>query len=231
MSQTEKPAASVKIALGDAVRVCSGVTNPDFSDIPLGGWAGKITEVEAGSPPLYLIRWSQDTLRNMHPVYRKRCDRDGLDFEEMWLGEDDLEPDAGGPVIVQQPTKIITPPLSLSDQDDRIRVVFSLTRDDLLPDVDEDSLRIYYKYLAAKLKFPVEATWAKEAGLGEVTEKVSILALGGFEDDPWIDDMYGILCKAKMSRGEGELPLAEMEKVKPNKQLVEDYAYWFWNNR
>lgn len=45
--------------------------------------------------------------------------------------------------------------------------------------------------------------------------------------------MYGILCKAKMKRGDGELPLAEMEKVKgkPNKQLIEDYAYWFLNNR
>jgi hypothetical protein len=119
------------------------------------------------------------------------------------------------------------------DQDDRIRVVFGLTRDDLLPEVDEDSLHTYYKYLAGKLMFPVDATWAKEVGIGEVTEKVSILTLGGLDDEPWIDDTYGILCKAKMSRGEGELPLAEMEKVKgkPNKQLVEDYAYWFWNNR
>ena len=136
-------------------------------------------------------------------------------------------------MILEQPTKIVTPPLSMKDQDDRIRAVFGLTRDDLLPDVDDASLRTYYKYLASTLSFPVEATWAREAGLGDVTEKVSILALGGFEDDPWIDDLYGILCKAKMNRGDGELPLAEMEKVKgkPNKQLVEDYAYWFWNHR
>lgn len=229
MSQPSKLQTPANFHVGDLVRVRSGVTDPDFSDIPLGGWAGKITEVE---PPLYLIRWSQET-KNMHPVYRKRCERDGLDVEEMWLGEDDLELDAGGPVIVQQPTKIVTPPLSMKDQDDRIRAVFGLTRDDFLPDVDDSSLRTYYKHLAATLKFPVEATWAKEAGLGEMTEKASILALGGFEDDPWIDDTYGILCKARMKGGEGELPLAEMEKVKgkPNKHLVEDYAYWFWNNR
>jgi hypothetical protein len=233
MSQTKKSEARTKFAVGDPVRVRSGVTDPDFPDIPLGGWAGKITEVEKGNLPLCLIRWSQETLKNMHPVYRKRCDRDGLDFEEMWLGEDDLEPDAGGPVIVQQPTKMVTPPLSMKDQDDRIRAVFGLTRDDLLPDVDDASLRTYYKYLAAKLTFPFEATWAREAGLGDVTEKVTVLALGGFEDDPWIDDHYGILCNAKMNRGDGELPLAELEKVKgkPNKQLVEEYAYWFWNNR
>ena len=231
MSQTKK--APAKFALGDLVRVRSGVTDPDFPDIPLGGWAGKITEVEDGDLPLYLIRWNQDTLKNMHPVYRKRCERDGLDHEEMRLGENELEHDAGGPVILEQPSKIVTPPLSMKAQDDRIRVVFGLTRDDLPPNVDEDSLRTYYKYLAAKLTFPVEATWAKEGGLGEVTEEVSILALGRFEDDPWIDDMYGILCNAKMNRGEGELPLAEMEKVKgkPNKQLIEDYSYWFWNNR
>jgi Calcium binding len=231
MSQTKK--APTKFAVGDSVRVRTGVTDPDFPDIPLGGWVGKIAEVEDGDTPLYLIRWSQETLKNMHPVYPKRCERDGLDHEEMRLGEDELEPDAGGPVILEQPTKIVTPRLSMKDQEDRIRVVFGLTRDDLLPEVDEDSLHTYYKYLAAKLKFPVDATWAKEVGLGEVTEKVTIFALDCFEDDPWIDDSYGVLCKAKMSRGEGELPLAEMEKVKgkPNKQLVEDYAYWFWNNR
>jgi hypothetical protein len=231
MSQTKK--ASARFVVGDVVRVRSGVTDPDFPDIPLGGWAGKITEVEDGDPPLYLIRWSQETLKNIHPVYRKRCERDGLDHEEMRLGEDELEPDSGGPVVLEQPTKIVTPPLTMKDQDDRIRAVFGLTRDDLLPEVDEDSLRTYYQYLAAKLKFPVEATWAKEAGLGEVTEKVSILALGGSDDDPWLDDMSGIICEAKMSRGEGNLPLAEMEKIKgkPNKQLIEDYAYWFWNNR
>jgi hypothetical protein len=231
MSQTKK--APAKFAVGDTVRVRSGVMDPDFPDIPLGGWTGKIAEVEAGDPMLYLIRWGQDTLKNMNPVYRNRCERDGLVFEEMRLGEDDIEPDTGGPVILENPTKIVTPPLSMKDQDDRIRVVFGLTREDLLPDANEISLPVYYQYLAAKLTFPFEATWAREAGFGEMTEKVTVLALGGFEDDPWIDDQYGVLCHTKMVRGAGDLPLSEMEKVKgkPNKQLVEDYAYWFWNHR
>jgi hypothetical protein len=102
----------------------------------------------------------------------------------MRLGEDELVADTGGPVILEQPTKIVTPPLSMKDQDDRIRAVFGLTRDDLLPEVDEDSLRTYYQYLATKLTFPVEATGAKEVGMGEVTERVSILALGGNDDEP-----------------------------------------------
>ena len=103
MSQTKK--APAKFAVGDAIRVRPGVVDPDFPDIPLGGWAGKITEVEEGAPPLYLIRWGQETLRHIHPVYRKRCERDGLDYEEMRLGEEDLEPDAGGQVILNTPPK------------------------------------------------------------------------------------------------------------------------------
>jgi len=57
MAQAKK--SPPRFALGDAVRVRPGVTDPDFPDIPLGGWAGEITEVEEGDAPLYLIRWSK----------------------------------------------------------------------------------------------------------------------------------------------------------------------------
>ena len=74
---------------GDHVRVKPGTTDPDFPDIPLGGWAGTIREVDSRStPPTYLIEWDRHTLKHMHPVYRKRCERDGLDLQSMWLGEE-----------------------------------------------------------------------------------------------------------------------------------------------
>jgi hypothetical protein len=50
--------------------------------------------------------------------YRKRCERDGLELESMWLGEDDIEPDTGGPAVIGQPTSIVTRPLNEKDQDD-----------------------------------------------------------------------------------------------------------------
>ena len=233
MTSSKKPTTITKFALNDVVRVRSGVTSPDFPDIPLGGWAGKIVKVQNGIPPTYLIRWNPNTLASIHPVYRRRCERDGLSFEEMWLGDDDLEPDTGCPVILEQPTKIVTPPLSMKDQDDRIRAVFGLTRDDLLPDVNGSDLRTYYKHLEASLKYPFEATWIREARFRGVSGKVTIHALGGSEDDPWIDDTYGILCKARMSGGKRDLPLSEVEKVKgkPNQQIVEDYCYWFGNHQ
>src|SRR5512135_797995 len=60
----------------------------------------------------YEIEWDRRTLDGMHPVYRKRCERDGLTPETMWLGEEDIEPDEGTPVPIEQPTEIRTPPLS-----------------------------------------------------------------------------------------------------------------------
>ena len=147
-----------KFSAGADVRVKRGVVDPDFDDVPIGGWTGRITGMQYLNPPMYLIRWNQHTLNNVHPIYRKRCKRDGFDIEEMWLAESDLEPDAGDPVEIEQPLKIVTKPLDMDERDDRIRSVYGLTSDDPLPESDEESLRAYYKFLAAKLSFPFEAS-------------------------------------------------------------------------
>src|SRR5207244_6385941 len=95
MSKKKKePRAPARFAAGAQVRVKPGITVPDFADIPLGGWAGTITEVDQRSaPPTYLIEWNRHTLDHMHPVYRKRCERDGLGLESMLLGEDGIDDD------------------------------------------------------------------------------------------------------------------------------------------
>ena len=67
----------------------------------------------------------------------------------MWLGEEDLEPDDGTPVPIEQPTQIVTPPLSEKDQDDRVRMALGLTHDDPLPEV------------TARPCWPTTATWRR----------------------------------------------------------------------
>ena len=53
------------------------------------------------------------------------------------------------------------------------------------------------------------------------------------DDEPMIDGMYGILCETRYERRVVTLALGESEvtKGKLNRQLVEDYCYWFWNYR
>ena len=223
-----------KFAVGHLLRVCSAVIDPDFPDIPIGGWTGKIAGAEQGRPPTYLIRWDQRTLDDMHPVYRKRCERDGLKFEEMWLRQDELEPDTGESLAIEQPTKIETKSLSAKNQDDRVRMAFGLTSDDPLPDVDEVTLPMYHEYLLAKLSFPFQAEWSSDSGpFSARVEVVTILGLGEPGDSPWIDEMYGVLCEARLGSRKIDLPLAELEVKgrETNAQLVADYCYWFWNWR
>jgi hypothetical protein len=227
MPKTKSPP---KFKVGDVVRVKPGVADPDYDDLPIGGRAGAIAESQRGNPPLYLIRWNQQTLDNIRPIHKNRCERDGFDFEEMWLAEEDLEPDTGEAVEIEQPTNIVTKPLSMDDEDDRIRAIFGLTSDDLPPDVDAGSLHVYQAYLSANLSLPFEAKYSKETGpFSSKTSKVQVVGLGD-TDDPWIDDKYGIICSARMGRQTVELPLSELEVIgKENRQLVADYSSWFWN--
>ena len=65
------------------------------------------------------------------------------------------------------------------------------------------------------------------------SQTIKITGLGDPEDDAWADVMYGLLCDA---RADGRLigvslGKCEAKKGSPNRQLLRDYSYWFWNNR
>ena len=98
MSESTQP----RFTAHDHVRVKRGVTDFDYADMPLGGWAGIVIEVEAGGCTTCLIHWSQATLAAIAPFYQERCQHDGIDSEEKWLDEDDLERDHGGPLAIEQ---------------------------------------------------------------------------------------------------------------------------------
>jgi Calcium binding len=214
---------------GAKVRVRSGVTVPDFEDIPLGGWNGTIKESEQFEDQIdYEIEWDRRTLDGMHPVYRKRCERDGLDLESMWLGEEDLEADDGTPVPIEQPTRIVTPPLSEKDQDDRVRMALGLTHDDPLPEITLEALLAYHRYLTANLKFPFTAYCGEEV-VGPFSRRRATMTVTGLRESLGVED--GLVCQGRVREDETGFPLAEIEvgKKNPNSRLLSDYAYWFHN--
>jgi len=158
----------------------------------------------------------------MHPVYRKRCERDGFEMETMWLGEEDIEPDDGTPVPIEQPTSIVTKPLSEKDQDDRGRMAFGLTHDDPLPEVNRKTLLAYYRYLAANLKFPFKAKTESD-GMSLTVHR--LIDPKEYE----LDEEEGLLCEARERGKPFHFPLSELDDAVGNRKLVEDYGYWFWN--
>lgn len=231
--QRQKSASTPpQFALGTLVRVKPGTTNPDFPDIPLGGWAGIIKEVNSKAiPPIYLIEWNQHTLDHHHPVYRKRCQRDEREITSMWLDENDLELDTGEPLTMEQPTNLTTHPLSRDDQEDRIRMVLGLTSDDPLPNVDRENLGLYRRYLATHLSIPFQACYSEETGPFRTKEhQVTVLGIleaaeGNEEEGVWVE--------AAQQGQTVELPLADLEVTVNlhNRTLIEDYSYWFENHQ
>ncbi len=219
-----EPSPAGKFKVGDKVRLKHGTRDTDYPDIPLGGWAGTISEVHEDG--MYTIRWSRKTLANIHPVVKRRSERDGTVLEEYWLGDDDLAPDAGGPLDIEQPTEIIIKPLSPKDQDDRIRMVFGLISNDPLPEVDGEMLTAYRDYLAKNLTFPFQAEHGGEYGH---PERVKVIGLGDPDEEPTADETDGLLCEARMEGEIVTLPLGELEDAKPNRRLIDDYCYWFHN--
>lgn len=221
-----------KFAVRDKVRVKRGVKDVDYPDTPLGGWTGTICKTHQNN--MYTVRWTQDTLDAIHPVFKKRCEQDSTDFEEYCLAEDDLELDPGGPLDIEQPTQIVEESPSRDEQEDRLRSVFGLSSDEPLPGVDDVALLAFYEYLTDNLSFPFEAEHNPESGtLFPSTYIVKVINMDDADDEPMIDETYGVLCKTRQGRRVMTLPLGELrvKKGRPYRQPVADYCHWFWNCR
>lgn len=231
-TRQKRPAFHAKFSAGTQVQVKAGVKDPDYPDIPLGGWSGIIEKVDRNSRPIrYLIEWDEHTLANMHPVYRNRCERDGLDEETIWLGEEDITSAADKPVPMEQPKNLITRTLRKNDQDDRVRAVFGLTSDDPLPDGNEATLSQYHYYLRRHLSFPFKAKFSVEIGPFEEKEYTFEVVDLLDPEDCDLDD--GLCCEAVREDETLDLPLGGIEVTTNvhNRQMIEDYSYWFWNWR
>jgi hypothetical protein len=226
MARTKGESVPPRFEPGAKVRVKHGIRDPDFADIPLGGWAGIVKEVERGrGETTYLIAWDRATLKGMHPVYKKRCERDGLELESMWLGDEDLELDDGTRVPIEQPTTIITKPLSEKDQDDRVRMALGLTHDEPLPEVSRKTLLAYYRYLKDNLKLPFKARSEGD------NSSLTVHRLPDPKEHD-LDEEEGLLCEARSREGPFDVPLSELDEAgSGNRKLVGDYGYWFGNHR
>ena len=126
-------------------------------------------------------------------------------MEEYWLGEDDLEPDPGGPPAIEQPTHITPRPLSAEDQGDRVRMVFGLTSDDFLPAVDGDSLETYYDHLLSNCRCP----WRHGTARRRTSSRPSLCAgsVASLDREVAWDEDQGILCRIRTADGEEVVPL------------------------
>jgi len=108
MIRKEVTTTGIDFQIGMRVCVKRHVMDPDYPELPLGGWRGQIIQSQERPNRTHLVRWSQETLNEIHPVYLQLCEEDDLCFDQTWLFEGELEPDPGGPLSIEHPMKIGT---------------------------------------------------------------------------------------------------------------------------
>jgi hypothetical protein len=215
-----------RFTIGDRVRVKQGVTDFDYADMPLGGWAGVVVEIEEGACTTCLVRWSPETLTMIGQLYVDRCQDDGIDFHEKWLDADELLHEPGGAVWMEQPDRV-SGQSAPEDPAERVRGVFGLEGSDPLPRVDPGALGAYYEHLFANLSLPFPATWWQDSRrLTRGPRSVVVLHL---LDKSLLSESDGILCEAQDEEGRRRLPLHKLllDPHDANYQCIDDYRYWF----
>jgi len=77
---------------GDSVKVKDGTLCPDAEELCIGGWQGRITEIEEDEKGgvLLRIRWDSLTLKSMPASFTEESEEEGLDCETMWLAAQDV---------------------------------------------------------------------------------------------------------------------------------------------
>jgi hypothetical protein len=128
---------------------------------------------------------------------------------------------------VSEKGRAVMPP---DNEDIRIRRVFALAESDPIPRVSQDTLLKYREFLEAALSFPFQALYAETtAPVRRLFRCVLVLGLSETTNRR----ASALMVRVQKAQGEIEIPLAELgvREDDPNHQLVDDFAYWFWNWR
>ncbi len=212
--------------IGKSVRFKDGQKDED-SGIDIGGWQGRITEVDK-KQKLILVAFDSITLKSLPRDYLEDCEEEGLDWAEYYIGFDDVEP--AKPRDTKKDVESVAADLSdsvgwayLGEEGRDINTILDGATN------LSDQLSAWDSYLEKTLKFPFTAEvteWQRPGSALQSGHKVRVL---GIED--W-DDHYGILVKLKKSRRTYIFPLCDLEampKNSSNHDPVQLYAVWYAN--
>jgi hypothetical protein len=227
--RAQVPAVPLKFSEGVPVRVKAGVTDPHYPDIPLGGWVGEIIDVDRSArPPLYQVEWSEATMESAPPIYHQRCERDDVEGEAAWMREDDLEPDTGGELVMEQPTELRPKPLDAHNPRHIVLGVFGLTSDDNLPLFTEENLARYHEHLAGRLVFPFPAAYMEDAPFRRPQPHlIMVRRLAPIERSNTIEGLF--VEATREDKQNVTIPLGVIETLPPYpwRDEVDAYSEWF----
>lgn len=215
------------LKINDSVRVKPGIKDPDNEQFDLGGWQGRIIEIDDSAPSevLVTIAWDSQTLREMPKQFVEGSIRDGLDFSEMTLLAEEVEltearDKAQDSRDVIQKLEAENNWAEFDEQGKRIKAMEDACENEF------DLIDLWFEHLEKTVKLPIKARY-----IGEPTQNlrpgVEIL-INGFVD---ADYDYGVLGSATYQNRRVQVPLCDVEVLNSNKntEALEDYIVWFVN--
>ncbi len=134
---------------GDSVKVKKGVMSPDYDDLKIEGWQGRIKELDYDT---VMIELDSITLDCLNKDYIIDSIVEGTDYSCINLDIDDVEPaksrDTQNDTLLKQ--NEINAKYSQDEEEKRISSI--LNSED--SSVNEDNKRIYFEYLSKSIQKP-----------------------------------------------------------------------------
>ncbi|MBN2395804.1 MAG: hypothetical protein JXC36_04990 [Candidatus Atribacteria bacterium] len=233
--------------IGDSVRVKKGVKSPDYEELFIEGWIGRIIEIDENT---LTIELDSITLSELKEDYIIDSFMNDFEYKLICLEIDEVESvkprDSENDTLKKQME--INAQYSFDEEEKRISEI--LKSDDI--SVNEENLNRYFNFLKTNLKTPCMLTgmedfdWEEPYILGgwskkeyEKLKKTIPSYTDNFEFiklEEEYDDWKGIYTSVKRISDEKifTIPLWDlvvMDKRNSNFQIVTDYASWMTNNR
>jgi len=211
------------LSIGDSVKVKEGIMCPDDDSVCIGGWQGRVFEIEEGDNVVGIC-WDSITLKQLSLEYIKRSEEEGLGWTEMYLSVNEIEPTSprdsettADDVAEEMESKFQW--LGMDKEGERI---FKLIAD------ADDEVEAWNSHLAKLLVFPFEAKVSEPQDHGPLDDGDKVQVHGITE----ADEHYGILVDVSRGRQHFVFPLCDLtvlDRKSANYTPVQDYCVWFAN--
>jgi len=222
----------LNLKVGDSVVVRKGVKEPDLEEFEIGGWQGRVTEIDSNSDKnnvLITIEWDSLTLTQIPSDYIEQSEIDGFDWSSMVLYDSDLENSVSRDKkenVEKAKEKLSNKYYWASLGQEGLRISKILQGVD--PHNERKNLQKWVEHLDRELTFPIQAivSESEDNWLIKIGDKVEIKAF------PHIVDIYGIIASIRLNGEKYEFPLCGLEvidKTQKDFQLIDDYRIWFAN--
>jgi len=237
---------------GDSVRALPGVKDQD-NDTDLGGWQGRIEDIDKDKETFVFIAWDSITLKQMPLEYIMSALDEDYEYCQMWLEDKEVEPaePRDRPEDVDEAVSELFEKYESGPKREEEQLIRQILDSEDLS-ITEETQNKFCKYLQEHIKYPCIVTGTEDFSWEEP------YLLGIFDDREYqklkktkpsytdryylkgpvkiIDDLYGIIAKVRRISDNKlfELPLWDLEtadKQDSSTSLLKAYSFWMTNYR